>query len=141
MHNDFPFAVEMAVRFRDVDALGHVNNAVYFSYMENARIHFFAQFFDVQNLGNVPVILGETSCRFISSARFGETLRVALGVSRFGNKSFDLAYRIEGGDGRLVARGRSTQVMYDYEAEESIPIPASFKQQVQELQGEWQPPL
>jgi acyl-CoA thioester hydrolase len=136
----FPFYDEVRVRFRDVDAMGHVNNAVYFTYMETARSAFFQQFFDIRQPADLPVILGETSCRFLAPLYFGETVRVGLGISRFGNKSFDIVYHLEGGDGRLVATGRSAMVMYDYKQGISVPVPESFKDAVRALQGAWSPP-
>jgi acyl-CoA thioester hydrolase len=136
----FPFYDDIHVRFRDVDAMGHVNNAVYFTYMETARSVFFRRFFDIEQPGDIPVILGETSCRYLAPVYFGETVRVWLGVSRFGNKSFEIVYRMEGGDGRLVASGQSTMVMYDYDQGVSVLVPESFKEAVRALQGEWKPP-
>jgi acyl-CoA thioester hydrolase len=136
----FPFYDEVRVRFRDVDAMGHVNNAVYFTYMETARSVFFQQFFDIRQPFDIPVILGETSCRYLAPAYFGEVLRVGLGVSRFGNKSFDIVYRIEGTDGRLVATGDSAMVMYNYAQGTSVPVPESFKEAVRAFQAGWQPP-
>jgi acyl-CoA thioesterase FadM len=51
-----------------------------------------------------------------------------------------MVYRILAGDGRLVALGRSVQVMYDYPAARAIPVPESFKERVRVFQGAWQPP-
>lgn len=135
----FPFYDDVRVRFRDVDAMGHVNNAVYFTYMETARGVFFAQFFDIREPFDIPVILGEISCRYLTPAFYGETLRVGLGVSRFGTKSFAMNYEILGPDGRLVATGRSTMVMYDYAKGVSVAVPESFKEAVAAFQGGWQP--
>lgn len=138
--NQFPFYDEVRVRFRDVDAMGHVNNAVYFTYMETARGAFFQQFFKIDQPSDIPVILGEISCRYLAPAYYDETLRVGLGVSRFGTKSFDIVYRIEGKDGRTVATGTSTMVMYDYVQGVSIAVPEPFKEAVLSRQGGWLPP-
>jgi acyl-CoA thioester hydrolase len=133
----FPFATTIKVRFRDLDAMGHVNNAVYFTYMETARTEFFASLFDVTQPADVPVILGETCCRYHAPAHMGETLEVALGVSRIGTKSFEIVSRIVGGDGRLVATGRSTLIMYDYTAGTTFPIPDESRQRLAALLGSW----
>ncbi len=136
----FPFHDEVRVRFRDVDAMGHVNNAVYFTYMETARSALFQQFFTIERPLDIPVILGETSCRYLAPLYLGETVGVGMGISRFGVKSFDIVYRLQGGDGRLVATGHSTMVMYDYERGVSVPVPESFKAAVRAAQGAWEPP-
>ena len=140
MSEGFPFYEEITVRFRDIDAMGHVNNAVYFTYMETARTAFFGQFLEIEKPLDLPVILGEASCRYLSPARFGETLRVGLGISRWGRKSFDFIYRIDGGDGRVVAKGRSVMVMYDYAQGQTFPIPAEFRERIESFQGAWTAP-
>lgn len=140
MSEGFPYYEEMAVRFRDIDAMGHVNNAVYFTYMETARTAFFKHFLEIEKPLDLPVILGEACCRYLSAAHFGETLRVGLGVSRWGRKSFDFLYRIEGGDGRTVATGHSVMVMYDYDRHQTFPIPTEFRERIEAFQGAWTPP-
>lgn len=140
MSEGFPFYEKVTVRFRDIDAMGHVNNAVYFTYMESARTAFFRRFLEIEKPLDLPVILGEIRCRYLSPAHFGETLRVGLGISRWGHKSFDFVYRIEGRDGRVVATGHSVMVMYDYAQANTIPIPPEFKAQIEAFQDGWTPP-
>lgn len=136
----FPFYEEVTVRFRDIDAMGHVNNAVYFTYMEMARTAFFARFLKIEKPLDIPIILGEARCRYLAPAYFGQTLRVGLGVSRWGHKSFDFVYRIEAEDGRAVASGHSVMIMYDYQREQTFPIPTEFREQIEAFQGTWAPP-
>lgn len=136
---EYPFHITIEVAFRDVDAMGHVNHAMYFTYMETARIKYLTDLLDVSDLRKVPVIVAEASCSYKSPAFFGEQLVLGLGISRFGTKSFDLVYRIETDDGRLVATGKTVQVMYDYEAERTIPVPDEIREKVAARQGAWQP--
>jgi acyl-CoA thioester hydrolase len=63
-----------------------------------------------------------------------------VGISRFGNKSFDMLYRIQGEDGRLIAYGRTVQVMYDYIHRSAFQIPEDVRQYVEEFQRGWEPP-
>ncbi|MFW5941529.1 MAG: acyl-CoA thioesterase [Chloroflexota bacterium] len=135
---EFPFHSRVPVRFRDVDALGHVNNAVYFTYMEIARGEMVMDLLSIKQPRDFPIILGEACCRYHSPARFGETLQVGLGVSRFGNKSFDIIYQIDGQDGRLVATGRTTMVMYDYESQKTVSVPPEFKEKIEARQEGWE---
>jgi acyl-CoA thioester hydrolase len=127
----FRFSTALDVRWRDLDALNHVNNAVYFSYLEQARVHY------VRNLGielRVPsglgFILAEASCQFHLPLRLGERVTVRTRVSELGNSSFIFVYRIEGDDGRLVASGRSVQVCYDYGSEQSVPLPDEWRRAI-----------
>ncbi len=133
----FPYKVVIEVAFRDLDAMGHVNNAVYLSYMETARIKFLVDLLAVTSLHDLPVIMAEATCTFKAPAFFGEQLTVGVGVSRFGSKSFDMTYRIDAGDGRLIALGRTVQVMYDYAAAQTIVMPEDFKAKVLAFQGDW----
>ena len=133
----FPYKVNIEVSFRDLDAMGHVNNAVYLSYMETARIKFLVDLLAVTSLHDLPVIMAEATCTFKAPAFFGEQLTVGVGVSRFGSKSFDMTYRIDAGDGRLIALAKTVQVMYDYAAARTIVVPEAFKAKVLAFQGAW----
>src|SRR5215475_15512356 len=70
----YPYTITVEVSFRDLDALGHVNNAVYLTYMETARIKYLVDLLDLKALGELPVILAEASCTYKSPAFFGERL-------------------------------------------------------------------
>jgi len=59
----FPYKVAIEVPFRDLDAMGHVNNAVYFSYMETARIKYLVDLLAVTSLHDLPVIMAEATYR------------------------------------------------------------------------------
>ena len=133
----FPYKVIIEVAFRDLDAMGHVNNAVYLSYMETARIKFLVELLAVTSLHDLPVIMAEATCTFKAPAFLGEQLIVGGGVSRFGSKSFDMIYRIDAGDSRLIALGKTVQVMYDYAAARTLVVPEDFKAKVLAFQGEW----
>lgn len=140
----YPFCIDIEVIFRDVDAMTHVNNAVYFTYMETARTKFITRLMAPAEPMALPVILAEASCTYKSPAYFGELLQVGIGISRFGTKSFDLVYRIDGAGDKetthLVALARTVQVMYDYDTGRPITVPHEFRQRVAQFQADWQPP-
>ena len=140
----FPYEVDIEVAFRDIDAFGHVNNAVFFSYMEYARVKYVIKLFAgtplaTEGLLDIPLILVEATCTYRSPAVLGETLTLGIGLSRFGNTSFDLAYRFLGQDGRDVALGKTIQVMYDYTTNRAFPIPRAVREQVEAFQNDWLP--
>jgi acyl-CoA thioester hydrolase len=120
--------------------MGHVNNAVYLSYLENARIKYLVGLLELNGLGNMPLIMAEAQISYKAPAFFGEQLTVGTGVSRFGVKSFDMLYRITGGDGRLVVLAKTVQVAYDYAAGTTIPVPDALKARILAFQSGWQPP-
>lgn len=126
-NTEWPFKLSTAVIFRDLDAMGHVNNAVYFTYMETARTTFFIERLRLTGPQELPVIVAEASCIYHSALRLGDDLTVKMGVSRIGRRSFDLSYQMVAGDGRLVAVAKTAMVAYDYQTGRSIPIPADLK--------------
>lgn len=146
MNSDkFPFEVIIEVAFRDIDAFGHVNNAVFFSYMEYARVKFAIGLFEdtgleTESLLDIPLILVKATCTYHSPALLSEKLTLGIGLSRFGTTSFDLVYRFSGEDGRLIATGKTVQVMYDYGLGRAFPVPDTIREKVNEFQKGWQPP-
>ena len=113
----FPHVRHERVRFRDCDSMGHVNNAVYSTYLEEARI-------DV--VGSLSAfILARVEIDFRDELRAGEEIEVGTRVGRIGTKSFDLEHEIRV-DERLVAEAKSVLVAYDYELGSSIPLSAEL---------------
>ena len=122
------FDLEIKPRFRDIDALGHVNNAVYFTYMEQARTEYYLKIANAKRLGEIEFILASAKCDFRSPVAFGETVVLRVWPTRLGDASFTLRYELRvKEDGRLAAEGESVQVAYDYEARRSKPIPEYFR--------------
>lgn len=134
--NTFKSTARIEVRFRDTDAFGHVNNAVYLSYIEMGRAHYWKKVFGVEDYSKVKFILAHVSIDFRSPAFMGETLLVHTRVSRLGGKSFDCCYEIrDSASNRLVAEAKSTQVMYDYQSQKSTPIPPEMKETIISFEG------
>jgi acyl-CoA thioester hydrolase len=114
----FPHVHRERVRFRDCDAMGHVNNAVFSTYLEEARIGVLG--------GLTPFILARVEIDFRAELRAGEEIEVGSRVSRVGTKSFDLEHQIRS-DGRVVADAKSVLVGYDYDAGASVPLSDEIK--------------
>ncbi len=109
----------LATRYADYDTAGHVNNASYLTYFEIARQRAWT---DVLGQPDAPdFIVAEAAVRYMSPAKLGEPLDIEMTTSEVRTKAWVWTYRITSGE-RLVAEGRTTQVMYDYAAARSIPI-------------------
>ena len=120
----FPLVVPVQVRFRDLDALGHVNNAVYLTYLETARVVYVRERFGLRSARDFSFILARAEIDYKSPLTLDDEPLVGLGVSHIGRRSFRLAYHIwEKRTGRTVARAETVQVMYDYRRQQPIPIP------------------
>lgn len=136
----FPVTAPVEVRWRDVDALGHVNNAVYFTYFEIARSRYLEQVFGARTLEDVNFLVASIACDFLSPVRHGETVEVGIRVSRAGRTSFDFEYEARvREDGRVVARARSVQVLYDHRRGQKRPVTDAWLARVTAAQGG--PPL
>ena len=128
---------EIPVRFSDLDALGHVNNAVYFTYMEEGRMEYFKQFpnMNFKGLPKASFILADIACQFKSPAFLGETIGVKLRTTEIKNSSFIMEYRLEEKtSGRLVATGSSVQVYFDYQNKKSIPLTPELKKTFEKIE-------
>lgn len=124
------------VRFRDLDALGHVNNAVYITYFEIARTHYWRELFGINSYEQYGFLVVRTECDYRSPAHFGETLLVGTRVSELRNSSFVIEHGVtEKHGGRLVAEGKTVQVCYDPQQKKSIPIPPLVRQTISEFEG------
>ena len=134
--DEFRLWVPVRPRFRDTDAMGHLNNAVYVTYFEVARGEYWRALTRDTDYRKVPFILAHTTIDFRSPAFVHEVLDVGIRVSRLGTKSFDCAYRIvEQGSRRLVCEGRSVQVIFDYARNVSCPLPDALRAAVRAFEG------
>jgi acyl-CoA thioester hydrolase len=139
-----PVIVPIQIRWRDLDALGHVNNAVYLSYFELARIAYLNAVLPAGSETDPATwlprdfqfILAEAQIRYRSPAVLTDRLQIAIHVSHVGRKSFIFDYTImDQNSGRLIAEGCSTQVWYDYATKCSQPIPEPAINAIEALQG------
>ncbi len=111
----YRFRTTIDIRFRDIDALGHVNNAVYLTYFETARIAYLSTVYGrpLSSL-DLSLVVAEAHCRYRSPAVFGERLVVEVAMVGLRSRAFELSYRVSvEGDGRLVAEGSTVQVAFN----------------------------
>lgn len=119
--DEFPFTTELPVRFRDLDAVGHVNNAVYATYLEQARLEFVTAVLGDPMLdrGMVVASLGIDFYREVTDD--ADAVEVAVGVGDVGETSFDLGYEVRC-EGAVVATGETTQVRVDADSGQPRPL-------------------
>lgn len=134
---DFRFHCDIEVRFRDLDAMGHVNNAVYATFFEVARTGY-AKALGLAGSGRelFPFIMLDIHCRFVAPAVLGDTLVAHLRTASVGTKSFVFEYLVtRRNDGAVVATGSSTQVYYDYQQQRTLPVPPEYRERLERLEG------
>jgi acyl-CoA thioester hydrolase len=121
-------------RFRDCDPLGHVNNAAYLTYLEQARLFYWRSLWGFgldESSTSRGVIMARAEIDYRLPARYGQTLRVRIELAALGKTSFTYDYDILDEQQRIVASARTVQVMYDYAAARPVPIPADLRQKMQ----------
>ena len=117
------------VRFRDLDPMGHVNNAVFLTYIESARAAFLQHLGAVQTLEDLAIIVARIEIDFRAPVRLGDEIEVTAHASRFGDKSFDLDHELRV-EGRIVAEAKTVLVTYDYSKREAVPIPDAWREKL-----------
>lgn len=131
----YRYATPIPVRFRDCDPMGHVNNAVYVTYLEVARFAYWKDVAGGVEFDGAGFIMARVEIDYRSPVSIGDTVTVHLAITRFGRTSFDFEYELVDQRGRLVATARTVQVMYDYAANRPVPVAESFKQQTLAFEG------
>ena len=123
------------VEFRDLDGLGHVNNAVYLNYLENAKVDYFREVVGAGSLDTLGIV-ADVKIAYRSPAFFGETLSVGIRVGDVGTKSLRFEFEVRGPDDRLVAEGSSVHVAFDYETREPVAVPDDWRRSIQAYEAE-----
>jgi acyl-CoA thioester hydrolase len=125
------------VRFRDTDAFGHVNNAVFFTYIELARVRYLLDVLQpAQPFDRLPLILARVELDFRSPIMFGEEVEVETRVDRIGRTSIAMSHGITAGaDHRLVGEAQSVLVTYDYAAARPMPVPDEWRARIAAHEG------
>lgn len=127
------------VRFKDIDALGHVNNANHLSYFELARVHYFDDVLggDI-DWNNCGLILARATVDYKMPVLLKDNVFIYTACSNVGNKSFELVYRMvkeENGTETELATGTSVIVCFNYADRKSVPVPADWAAKMRNYDG------
>ncbi len=136
----FRFRHVEPVRFRDLDALGHVNNAVFLTYFESARIAYWLHTTRRQGLGALDMILARVEVDYRSPLAYGDSVEISVGCTSMGRSSFVLESDMhERSEGRLVAEARKVLVHFDHAAGRTSPLPEELRRLILEQDPEARP--
>ncbi|MCZ6726442.1 MAG: thioesterase family protein [Acidobacteria bacterium] len=134
--NDYPVVVTFPVHWGDLDALGHVNNARFFTWFESARMAVFERVgLEFTGTPEVGPILAHTSCDFLAPVRFPAAVLAGARIASLGNTSFTMEYGValESEPDRLVARGRGVIVLIDYRTNTKVALPEALRATLEAL--------
>ena len=143
LRGDFAHRVTIDVRFSDTDAMGHVNNAVYLTYCEMARIRYWSdvtgESLAARHHGAESLILAEARITYRAPAYHGERVTVETRATRIGSSSFTLEHRLTACTAdsapRLIATSESVMVRYDYADGRSAPLDDRFVMAIETFEG------
>jgi acyl-CoA thioester hydrolase len=132
----FRFHHRLQARFGDCDLFGHVNNAVYFTYMEEARWAYWRTLTGDSGQDRVPgLILARAECDFLRPVRPGERIDIWLGATRIGRSSMSIDCEMLDEHDGAVARGKAVMVTYDYGTAKPVSVPDWCRASIEAYEG------
>jgi len=134
MSDGWLIRVRLTVRFRDCDPYGHVNNAVYLTYLENSRFALW------KAQGVRGVILARAEVDYLAQARYGDVLEVRVKLEGLGRSSFRYLYEVvDVTTGQQVLAARTVQVHFNYETNTTVEMTPEFRTKLQTpVEATWQ---
>ena len=140
--SEFTFEKDLEVRFRDLDPMGHVNNAVYATYLEQTRAAYFDQVVGVP-LPEAPTVIATLEIDYRSEITITDAVVVRSRVTDLGTSSIPIEYEMaaipvddqaDPAEERVAATGKTVQVTYDTAAGESIPLPDDWRDRISDFE-------
>lgn len=129
------FRYPVEVRFRDLDPMGHAHHTLPLIYFEEARAAYWREVAGRSGLEDIDYVIGEVQVRYHGRIRWPARLEVRVRVSHIGHKSIVTEYELRSAEDELLASGRIVQVMYDYRAGRSIPVPHELAERIRAFEG------
>ena len=134
--SDFDYWSPINTRWRDMDALGHLNHAIYLEYMETARVDVYTQlgFTGIRKDMDESTILGSMDVHYLSQVKHPSSLDVGHRICRVGSKSFDfLAAIFRENEEEPVCSALFKMVAFNYDVNKAIPVPDLIRQKCRPL--------
>ncbi|MDF9746504.1 acyl-CoA thioesterase [Natrinema salsiterrestre] len=127
--DDYSYETTVDVRLRDIDFMGHVNNATYATYLEQAREDFFRDVLDI-SLVETDTVLVHLEIEYASPIEADDTVTVALRVPKLGDSSIPIEYEIRA-NGSQAASAHTVQVLADPDTGGSRSIPSAWRTRIE----------
>ena len=137
LKKQFRFKMKLDIRWSDMDEMRHVNNAVYLTYFEQARVYYFHEACQ-WNWKEIGAILANAHVDYLRPVVFPSDTYVYVRTSKLGNKSFEVSYIITSivkGEEQLTTTGSTTMVLFDYQTNKSVPMPDYLRERLSNYEG------
>lgn len=129
--SEYKFFHPIEIRYGDLDPQGHVNNAKYLTYFEQARIHYLIQlglFGRDQSFMEVGLIIADIHISYHSPTHYSNTIKIGVKTSKIGNKSMTIEQCVmNAASGEILTGGTVIAVAFDYKEQKTIPVPQNWK--------------
>ncbi|HEY4327666.1 MAG TPA: thioesterase family protein [Mucilaginibacter sp.] len=123
--SDYKYKTPISIRFSDIDNVGHVNNAVYLTYFEDARINYWREMINWNTEKN-GIIVGRSEIHYLKPIMLNDQIFCYVRTTRIGNSSFDIMHvlvRTTPIGEEICTTGKTVCISYDYSTNKSIAIP------------------
>ena len=124
---NFQFNTPIEIRFADLDAYGHVNNALFFTFLETARVKLFQQHFGAFLGSELMFLVVRAECDYRLPIELTDQLQVAISIDQVRHSSFNFGYRMHNGAGKTFAEAKTVMVCYDPKIKKPVAIPPEIK--------------
>jgi acyl-CoA thioester hydrolase len=132
----FHLSHELRIDWSELDYFKHVNNVSIFKYIQSARVNYWDQIGLTQfHIGtNKGPMLASTQCDFLSPLFYPGKIKVLTRTEFIKNTSFGFEHKILNAAGELAARAKDVMVMYDFNKNEKMTLPARFREAIERLE-------
>jgi len=136
----FTHKMKMNVRFSDMDAMGHVNNAKYLTYLEEARINYFNNILNLSEESlDYQAVIAKVEINYLNQIKLGDKLEIYTRIFRLGNKSFDfeILVVINNNGEKIIASSSITKMVgFNYRTQQTVTLPDYFRKAVRNYEKE-----
>ncbi|RXJ73688.1 thioesterase [Veronia nyctiphanis] len=135
---DYPVITEISVAWGEMDALNHVNNAVYLRYFETARLEYFSRFSMMEDIPKTKKgpVLGEVTCKYIRPVTYPDTLLIGSRVTNIGEDRFDMEYlAYSKAQGAVTTKGTAKTVMFDFANQCKTTLPSHIREAMEAIEA------
>ncbi len=135
---EYKFFHPTEVRYGDLDPQGHVNNAKYLTYFEQARVYYFMKmglFSKDQSFMEIGIIVADIHVKYRAPTHYGDNIKTGAKIVRIGNKSITVEQCVMDDTGKVMASGEVILVTFDYKSMKTIPVPDDWKRKIAEFEG------
>jgi acyl-CoA thioester hydrolase len=137
--SEFKFFHPTEVRYGDLDPQGHVNNAKYLTYFEQARVYYLIQlglFTKDQSFMDIGLIIADIHIKYNTPTHYGDEIKTGVRTAKIGNKSMIIEQAvIDATTGEIRAMGEIVSVAFDYRVKKTIPVPEEWRETITKFEN------